>query len=480
LSLSPHVIQFSTLSRWITPANITVSPTNQVTLVVTGAYTQVTGLAVDISPAAAVATGAQWRVSGGSWINSGVLVEVPAGTYTVQFKAIGGNWLPPGDVTAVVVAQQVTAIAGTYYQADIFGGNISTNLGDFWWPYGVTLDAQHRLVVADTWNDRIQMYDPLSQGWSVIGPKGTSVGQFKKPFGLVVDSRGNLYVADQNNNRVQKRNATNGVWTIVGSNTLGSALGQFNQPADVAVDSSLSLYVADVYNDRIQRFTTSGVWSVFITNGMTAGRVYRPKGVMVDSNDVIYVTDSGSDSNSLSRVQKFSKTGQFLTVLGNNQPANGGLQSPAGLALGNGTIYVADVLNNRIAASPETSPSWSTLVGGTLSNPEDVAWDPRGYLYIADTLNSRILRIPIIPGVATNGLTSLSALVSTGTNTAFTISWYGRLNWNYAVQYAGSLMSASWQNLPGCTNIAGMNMITNCTDTTVLGITNRFYRVVGY
>jgi len=479
LSLSSHLVEFLSLPRWITPANITVTPTNQVTVVVTGLYSQVTGLAVDISPPDAVVTGAQWRISGGSWTNSGVMLVLPVGTYSVQFKSIGGSWLSPADLTAVVLNQQVTELAGTYFKADIFGGNISTNLGDFWWPYGVALDAQHRLYVSDTYNDRLQMYDPLSQGWSLVAPKGTNVGQFQKPFGLTIDARGFLYVADQINNRVQKR-ASNNVWSVVGSNSAGSALGQFNQPADVAVDSSLSLYVADYMNDRVQRLNTSGVWAVFITNGMTPGRVTRPQGIMVDGADVIYVADKGADSNSLNRIQKFSKTGQFLGLLGDNQAANGGLSAPAGLTAGGGNLYVADVLSNRVAVTSTNSYSWTTLVGGSaLSGPEDVVWDPRGYLYIADTKNSRILLIPILPGVETNGLAQLSALMSTGTNTAFTISWFGRLNWNYSVQYANSLLS-SWGTLPGSTNIPGRDMITNYTDRAVLGITNRFYRVIGY
>ena len=150
------------------------------------------------------------------------------------------------------------------------------------------------------------------------------------------------------------------------------------------------------------------------------------------------------------------------------------------MTMGNGTLYLADVLNNRVASLPAAG-SWSTLVGGTtLNQPEDVGWDPRGFLYIADTLNSRVLRIAITPGALTNGMTQLSAMVSSGTNTAFTVSWFGRVNWNYAVQYANSLSAGTWQNLAGATNIAGMDMITNCTDRTVLGITNRFYRVVGY
>jgi len=482
LSLSQHQIQFSVMPRWITSPSIKFTPTNEVTTMLTGRYSQVTGLAVDLFPPDAITLGAQWRVAGGAWTNSGVTLELPAGNYSVQFKAIGGNWLSPGDLLAVVVSEQVTELRGTYFNAVVFGGNISTNAGEFYWPYGLALDTQHRLYVSDTWNDRIQVYDPLSQVWSVIGPKGTNAGQFKKPFGMALDAKNNLFVADQNNNRVQKRNATNNVWAIVGSNSLGSALGQFNQPADVTVDSSLNVYVADFMNDRVQRLSTSGVWSVFVTNGATAGRVIRPQGITADSLDNIYVVDAGSDSNSLSRVQKFSKTGQFISLTGDNQAATGGLKSPAGITLGGGSVYLADVLNNRIAVTPVAPSSWSTLLGGTsLNGPEDTVWDPRGYLYIADTLNSRVLMIPIVQGVETNGMSYISTLVSSGTNTAFTISWFGRLNWNYAVQYTGSLPVPNvWQIVPGCTNIVGLDRMTNCTDRTTLGVTNRFYRIIGY
>jgi hypothetical protein len=150
------------------------------------------------------------------------------------------------------------------------------------------------------------------------------------------------------------------------------------------------------------------------------------------------------------------------------------------MTMGGGSLYVADVLNNRVATAPTNGSSWATLVGGTsLSGPEDVAWDPRGYLYIADSLNNRILMIPILPGVETNGVTPITTVMSIGTNVSFTISWFGHQNWNYAVQYADTLMSP-WSTLPGFSSIMGQDMMTNCTDTSIFGISNRFYRVIGY
>jgi len=53
------------------------------------------------------------------------------------------------------------------------------------------------------------------------------------------------------------------------------------------------------------------------------------------------------------------------------------------------------------------------------------------------------------------------------------------MNWNYAVQYADTLM-LHWYTLSGDSNIVGLDVITNYIVTTILGISNRFYRVIGY
>jgi hypothetical protein len=491
LALATHQIQFSDLTRWITPSSVNITPTNQVVLVVTGLYSQVAGLAVDLLPIEAVATGAQWRVSGRDWTNSGTLLPLPLGSYTVEFKPVSGGWLAPGSQTAEVTDQHVTELSVSYYKADVFGGTGSTNAGDFWLPQGLDSDPLHRLYVADTEHHRVQMYDPLSQQWTIWGGvvAGTNLGKFNMPSGLAVDRLGNLYVADQNNHRIQKRSATNGQWTVVGSNTFisgvavfGAALGQFHSPADVAVDSSLNLYVADTWNHRVQKLSTSGVWSVFVTNGTLAGRVQYPQGLHVDGDDNLFVSDDGVQTNGLNRVQKFSKIGQYLALLGGRDSVQGNLQDPSGMTIGNGNLYVANVYDSRVAYSDMTGLTWTTLVGSNvLSHPGDVEWDSRGFIYIADTSHNRILMVQVDPAAATNGLTQLTAMTSTGTNTSFTLAWFARLNWNYAVQYANSLTPGMvWVNLPGYSAVKGLDMITNCTDSTVLGITNRFYRIMAY
>ncbi len=485
LAMTTHQVQFGNLDRWIAPASISVTPTNQVTVVVTGLYSQVTGLAVDLFPDEAVATGAQWRISGRDWTNNGVFLPLSVGSYIVEFKPLSARWLAPGSRSVSVTNQQVTELSVSYLKADVFGGGFTTNAGDFSSPWALDLDAQHRLYVADTYNNRVQRYDSLLQQWTVYGgPRGTGTNQFDTPSGIAVDKNENVFVADQGNHRIQKLGVAKTNWVSIGTSPLvaGSALGQFNAPSDVAVDSALNLYVADTWNNRVQKMSTSLVWSVFVSNGITPGKVQYPQGLFVDSSDNLYVSDDLDLTNGLNRVQKFSKTGAFVALLGGRDSTQGGLQKPGGMSIGNNNLFIASSFDNRVAYSGMTGMTWTTLVeSNVLSHPEDVEWDPRGYLYIADTSHNRILMVQVDPAAATNGLTQLMAMTSTGTNTSFTLTWFARLNWNYAVQYANSLTPGMvWVNLPGYSAVTGFDMITNCTDSTVLGITNRFYRIIAY
>jgi len=76
---------------------------------------QITGLLqVIISPQRAVTAGAQWRVNGGNWQNSGsILNNLPVGSHTVQFSVLN-LWVKPADQIAVVTNDEATIAYGNY------------------------------------------------------------------------------------------------------------------------------------------------------------------------------------------------------------------------------------------------------------------------------------------------------------------------------------------------------------------------------
>ena len=80
-------------------------------------YTPPTGdLRVTIAPQAVIDAGAQWRVDGGVWRNSGTTVSgIVVGTHIVSFKSVTG-WTRPGDLTVGISDDQTTTASGTYTQ----------------------------------------------------------------------------------------------------------------------------------------------------------------------------------------------------------------------------------------------------------------------------------------------------------------------------------------------------------------------------
>ena len=74
-------------------------------------------LRVDISPEEAVSAGARWRLSGGTWFESGVMLsDLKTGEYTIQFKDITDFTVPPDQKVRVSKGD----LAVTYGQYEHF------------------------------------------------------------------------------------------------------------------------------------------------------------------------------------------------------------------------------------------------------------------------------------------------------------------------------------------------------------------------
>jgi streptogramin lyase len=96
-----------------------------------------------------------------------------------------------------------------------------------------------------------------------FGKPGTGNGQFSGAKGIAVAANGNVYIADSNNNRVEVFSKTGAFRSKWG--TIGSANGQFTGAQDVAVGPDGSVWVADDGNARAQGFSASGGWKSIVT-----------------------------------------------------------------------------------------------------------------------------------------------------------------------------------------------------------------------
>jgi len=111
-----------------------------------------------------------------------------------------------------------------------------------------------------------------------FGSQGSGDGQFENPTGIAVDSGGNIYVADTFNDRVQVFKPGGLFWFTFGS--VGAVNGKFNDPYGIAVDSVGNIYVADTFNDRVQVFKPNGDFQfAFGSVGAVNGKFNDPYGI---------------------------------------------------------------------------------------------------------------------------------------------------------------------------------------------------------
>jgi len=240
-----------------------------------------------------------------------------------------------------------------------------------------------------------------------------------------------LYIADFGNNVIRKVTSSGIISTIAGTGRVHGYIGDggpatdalLNQPRGIAVDGSGNIYIADMGNHTVRKITSSGILiRVAGTIGManysgdggpaTAAELSFPEGLALDANGNLYIADEGNN-----RIRKVTPTGTISTVVGKGTAGYSGdggaaiaaeLSGPADVKVdGDGNLYIADDINNRIR-KVTTAGTISTLAGCGLApyggdggaailakifSPSGIAIDANGNVYIADYGNNRIRKV---------------------------------------------------------------------------------------
>ncbi len=276
-------------------------------------------------------------------------------------------------------------------------------------PAAVALDADGRLYVADSTNNRVLEYDrPLTSDRAsrVLGQRGSfltndcnSAGGISAeglcdPTGLAIDGKGHLYVADRGNSRVlaydspRRRDRAaavlgqEGDFTTGACDTGGQVGAALCSPTGVAVDPAGHLYVADTLNNRVVEYDQplqrgarpSGVLGQADFSGTTcnaggtgARSLCEPGGVALDALGDVYVADSGNNRVLLYSAPVASKGAAASRTLGQvgfnlrgvNLVGTQGLYQPGAVAVdrsaASNRVYVADSANSRVLGWSDAS-----------------------------------------------------------------------------------------------------------------------------
>ncbi|MEI9983867.1 MAG: putative Ig domain-containing protein [Aliidongia sp.] len=237
-------------------------------------------------------------------------------------------------------------------------------------PTGVGFDAgSDHIFVTDSGNDRIQVFDGKSFAYVVtLGDSGSDNAKtaatgdtgFSTPGGIHVDAAtGRLYVADTGNQRVQIFDAATlaYVGTLGTAGAAGSDEAHFNAPKDATVNPAANeILVADSGNSRVQRFDalsfaykgTIGGAGLGIASNTYLG---RPVTVSYDPASIlILVADDSADQ----RIQVFDAMSYdyvlTLGTTGSTGSSNNQLSNPSGIAVdpAHGRLFVGDQQNDRV------------------------------------------------------------------------------------------------------------------------------------
>ena len=176
----------------------------------------------------------------------------------------------------------------------------SFGAGMFMFPHGMHVDTEGNVWLTDPRGKegkghQVFKFSPDGKLLLTLGKAGvTGEGPdtFNQPSDVAVAPNGDIFVADghdeNSNARIVKFSKDGKFIKTWGKR--GKGPGEFDTPHGLAFDSKGRLFVADRGNNRIQIFDQEGKfleeWKQFS----------RPSGIYIDGNDVLYVSDSESNS----------------------------------------------------------------------------------------------------------------------------------------------------------------------------------------
>ncbi|CAF1049913.1 unnamed protein product [Adineta steineri] len=259
-------------------------------------------------------------------------------------------------------------------------------------PWGMFVDINLNLYVADTLNNRIQKFASGQSNGTTIAT-GTIV--LSAPTSVIFDADGYMFISDCWNHRLVG-SGPNGFRCIAACSGYGSSSSQLYYPHTMYFDSYGNIFVTDEYNNRIQKF-------LLLPNSCNGTTTVTTVATVTSMNN----TQSVSLTTTVSGIS--SATAPYLNPISYNIPkftayttwSSNGITLADSTLVGtypysifvdnNNTVYVSEYSLNRVQVWREGSSKPTRNISGNLNTPCSIFVTSNGDIYVDNGYaNSRV------------------------------------------------------------------------------------------
>ncbi len=280
-------------------------------------------------------------------------------------------------VAVGLVGQPVGYTISTVAGSDWVGDGVPAASAILIQPQGLATDGYGNLYIADAGDHRVRKVTANGvietiAGTGILGFSGDggpgAEAQLNSPYGLALDAQGNLYIADLGNARVRRVALDGTITTVAGGGTLPAGGANDGSPAtmlalsaprNLAFDYGGNLYISDFGGARVYQLSPQGSLSTVAGTGSagvsgdngpaTQAALSHPAGLAFDPQGALFVADSGN--HLIRRIKQGIITSYARAA------------TPTGLAFDSaGVLYIADISTGSIAVIPPSGSSSTIAV----------------------------------------------------------------------------------------------------------------------
>lgn len=307
------------------------------------------------------------------------------------------------------------------YEFVLASGEEGSSWGEFNNPTGIKY-IDNKIVVADTGNNRIQLFNPDTLNCSdqidkEFSPVYIGAGQYSSSYeSFILLSSGfkgeemafDAVYGYQNVGFFEGSEDLKMPYGIAGSSLLWYINNKEMYPLHVVDTENSKIYVFDMLTNYDEGCYTDYCLKhlkTFGSEGNAEGKLQNPKGAAMMNNfdywasTSVFVVDTGNNRIS----SYYIYFGNLMMSFGSEGSNDGEFNNPTDIAISeNGYIFITDSGNNRVQKF-SLNGNFITKFGesgsgdGQFNNPTGITVDDEGNVYVVDTGNNRIQKFKPTP-----------------------------------------------------------------------------------